>query len=69
MSVLRAGVFSDSELDPCQCGPRRPRPKHRHRPRPEEAARARGAAGVKYTDFGFIDKQRDTGVGGRQDNR
>lgn len=66
MSVLRAGVFSDSELDPCQCGPRRP--KHRHRPRPEEAARARGA-GVRYTDFGFIDQQRDTGGGLRQDNR
>ena len=61
-------MFSDSELDPCQCGPRRPRLRHRHRQRPEEAARARGA-GVKFTDFGFIDQQLDTGAGMRQDNR
>lgn len=66
MTVLRAGVFSDSELDPCHCGPRRPRPKHRHRPRPEEAARAHG---VKFTDFGFIDQQLGTGGGVYQDKR
>ena len=51
MIDYRGGIFSDTEIDPCNCNPRKIRQRQSRRIKNETDR------GVKYTDFGFIDEQ------------
>lgn len=58
--VDRGGIFSDTELDPCKCNPRKLRQRQSRRvrndPKPGHFDLIDKDRGIKFTDFGFIDQ-------------